>query len=247
MPTLRIIGPGRAGLSLAAALGPTSFDVLDILGRNDTVATAASGVDLVVIATPDSAIESTADAIRPERTTVVAHLSGAYGLGLLGSHELRAALHPLVALPDVDTGAERLRSGAWFAVAGHEMVRRIVDELHGHPFEVADHERARYHASAVIASNHLVALLGQAQRVANEAGVPFEALLNLVRSTVHNVDRLGPQAALTGPAARGDEATISRHLAALNPDERETYEVMAAEARRLAGREEVDPSPEGSS
>ncbi len=245
MPRLRIIGPGRAGLSLASALTSTSFEVVEILGRNDRVASAASGVDLVVIATPDSVIGSTAASIRPESTTVVAHMSGVHGPGLLGPHELRAAIHPLVSLPDAETGAERLRSGVWFAVAGHPIARLMVDELNGHSFEVADDKRAHYHASAVIASNHLVALLGQAERVAFEAGVPFDAILDLVRATVDNVARMGPRAALTGPAARGDESTISRHLAALGQGERATYEAMAAEARRLAGRVESRPDAAG--
>jgi predicted short-subunit dehydrogenase-like oxidoreductase (DUF2520 family) len=48
-----------------------------------------------------------------------------------------------------------------------------------------------------------------------------------------NVRRLGAKAALTGPAARGDRATIERHLAALPADERTAYEVMSAEAARL--------------
>jgi len=245
MPTLRIIGPGRAGLSLAGALDNTSFHVVEILGRNDPVAAAAAGVDLVVIATPDAAIEATAAAIDPIGTTVVAHMSGAWGIDLLGSHPLRAAVHPLVALPDARTGTERLRAGAWFAVAGHEIVREMVTALHGHPFEVADENRAGYHASAVIASNHLVALLGQAERVSADAGVPFEAILDLVRATVANVASLGPAAALTGPAARGDEATIARHLAALQPEERDTYEAMAREARKLAGRDSSATRSEG--
>jgi predicted short-subunit dehydrogenase-like oxidoreductase (DUF2520 family) len=78
-----------------------------------------------------------------------------------------------------------------------------------------------------------VALLGQAERVAVAAGVPFDAYLDLVRATIENVAELGPRDALTGPAARGDWSTIERHLAALPPDEREAYETMVRLARRL--------------
>jgi predicted short-subunit dehydrogenase-like oxidoreductase (DUF2520 family) len=98
---------------------------------------------------------------------------------------------------------------------------------------VADEDRAAYHAAAAIASNHLVALLGQAERVAASAGVPFEAYLDLVQATVDNVRALGPAAALTGPAARGDRATLDRHRAALAPDERAAYDTMVELARRL--------------
>ena len=122
-------------------------------------------------------------------------------------------------------------------MAGDDLARRVVADLGGRPFEVADDKRALYHASAVVASNHLVALLGQAERIAAQAGVPFEALLDLVGSTLANVVELGPASALTGPAARGDTATIRRHVEALDETERVAYEVMAGEAARLAGRD----------
>ena len=88
----------------------------------------------------------------------------------------------------------------------------------------------------MIASNHLVALLGQAERIGAQAGVELAALLDLVRATVDNVEELGPAAALTGPAARGDEATVERHLGAIAPAEHPAYRALADEARRLAGR-----------
>jgi predicted short-subunit dehydrogenase-like oxidoreductase (DUF2520 family) len=98
---------------------------------------------------------------------------------------------------------------------------------------VPDEARVLHHAAATIAANHLVALLGQVERVAAAAGVPLEAYLALARGALDNVDRLGPAAALTGPVRRGDEATVARHLAALDPGERAAYEALAAAARRL--------------
>src|SRR5262249_38741287 len=104
---------------------------------------------------------------------------------------------------------------------------------------IASSQRATYHAAATIASNHLVALLGQAVRVAEAAGVPPQALLPLVRASVDNVDALGANDALTGPIARGDADTIARHLAALAAGERAAYRALAAEALRLTGREDA--------
>jgi predicted short-subunit dehydrogenase-like oxidoreductase (DUF2520 family) len=69
--------------------------------------------------------------------------------------------------------------------------------------------------------------------VAELAGVPLEAYLDLVRVTIDNVAELGPAAALTGPAARGDWDTIARHLDAIPEDEREAYEALVRLARRL--------------
>jgi predicted short-subunit dehydrogenase-like oxidoreductase (DUF2520 family) len=99
---------------------------------------------------------------------------------------------------------------------------------------VADADRPLYHAAAVVASNHIVVLLAQVERLAGAAGVPMEAYLDLLRATVENVGEVGAVAALTGPAARGDTATILRHLEALPEAERPLYEALAAEARRLA-------------
>jgi predicted short-subunit dehydrogenase-like oxidoreductase (DUF2520 family) len=230
---VRIVGPGRAGTALALALTNAGWDVGPMLGRSDDPSGAAAGVDLLVLATPDDEIKDVARAIEPDASTVVAHLSGARGLEVLAPHDRRAAVHPLVALPTPELGAKRL-IGGWFAVAGDPLAGEVVRALRGRSFAVDDADRATYHAAAVIASNHLVALLGQVERLADDVGVPFEAYLELATDTLANVAELGPQAALTGPAARGDEATIRRHLRALPVDERRAYRGMIDAARRLA-------------
>ena len=235
-PSVRIVGAGRAGGALAAALGGAGWRVLPVLGRADDVRDAAHGVDLLVLATPDAAIASVAAEVAPVDATVVAHLAGSLGLDVLAPHERRAAVHPLAALPNAEVGAARLVGGCWFAVAGDPLARRIVDDLGGHAIEVADDRRAAYHAAAVVASNHLVALLGQVERIGASAGVPLAAYLDLVRTTVDNVAALGPAAALTGPVARGDTATIERHLAALDERERPAYLAMVEAARMLVAQ-----------
>jgi predicted short-subunit dehydrogenase-like oxidoreductase (DUF2520 family) len=231
--SVRIVGPGRAGRALALALGRAGWSVEPALGRGDELTDAGKDVDLLVIATPDQAIAEVASSVTPRPDTVVAHLAGSLGLDVLAPHDRRGALHPLVALPDADLGAARLASGAWFAVAGDPLVEQVVADLGGAAFTVADEHRASYHAAACIASNHLVALLAQVERVAATAGVPLEAYLDLVRATVDNVAELGVAAALTGPVARGDEATLARHREVLAPDELATYEAMVDAARRL--------------
>ncbi|MBC8365487.1 MAG: DUF2520 domain-containing protein [Actinobacteria bacterium] len=233
MRRVRIIGPGRAGTSLAAALGRCGWVVEPLLGRDDDCSPAAEGVDLLVVATPDAAIAEVAASVRTRPDTVVAHLSGAEGLDVLAPHVRRAACHPLLSLADADRGADLLCDGAWFAVSGDPIVGELVQALGGRSFTVDDDDRAAYHAAAVLASNHVVALLGQVERVAGPLGVPLDAFLDLAEGSLANVRALGPADALTGPAARGDEATIDRHLAALPDDERAGYEALADLARRL--------------
>jgi predicted short-subunit dehydrogenase-like oxidoreductase (DUF2520 family) len=105
--------------------------------------------------------------------------------------------------------------------------------LGGRPFRVADAHRVAYHAAATIASNHLVALLGQVERAAAIAGVPLEAYLGLAAAALGDVERVGPAAALTGPVSRGDWDTVRRHLAALPVDEHAAYLALADAAARL--------------
>ncbi len=236
---VRVIGAGRAGRSFAKAIDDlVDWDVIDMRGRGVAIDDAAADVDLVLIATPDTVVADVAAAIRPGRA-VVAHVAGSLGLDVLAPHDRRAALHPLMSLPDAEIGAERL-TGGWFAVAGDPLVADLATALGGRTFEIADDDRALYHAAAAVASNHLVALLGHAQRLGASVGVPADALMALALGSAENAVALGPAAALTGPAARGDEATLVAHRDAIGrraPRELAVYEAMLAEARRLAAME----------
>lgn len=234
MSRLRTIGLGRAGGALERALVGAGWTAAPSLGRGDDVRDAGEGVDLVVIATPDAAVAEVAAAIAPRAEVVVAHLSGSLGLAPIAGHPRRAVLHPLVALPDAERGAVRL-VGAWFGLAidGDPMATEVVAALSGRVVAVAEADWPAYHAAAAIAANHLVALLGQVERVANGIGAPLEAYLDLAQGSLDDVAELGPAAALTGPVRRGDAATVARHLAALPEEERAAYAALSEEAARL--------------
>lgn len=255
--SVALIGPGRAGTTIALALTCRGWDVTAVAGRapdaRSTVAAAACldapvalvseagrGASLVVIATPDAAIEAAARAAASSVVSgaLVIHLSGSKGLevfdAMLRSRpDVRVgALHPLQSFPSTSVGLDRL-PGAWAAVAGDSEVRDLALLLEMRPFELPDSERVRYHATAAVASNHLVALMGQVQRMAEACGVPFEAFAPLARSSLENAFLLGPSAALTGPVARGDLRTVEAHLVAMSPGERDAYRALAREAARL--------------
>lgn len=223
---------------MALALGRAGWDVRETIRRAEPLIDVARGVDLVLIATPDDAIGEVAGAIAPQPGTVLAHLSGAVGPSVLAPHRHRAAIHPLTSMPTAQVGAERLGRSCWFALDGATpeamaCVGSIVDDLGGRSFIVDEPHRAAYHAAAAIASNHVVALLASAERVAMDAGVPIEAYLELVRATIDNVEDLGVIDALTGPVARGDWDTVARHRAAIDPSELDLYDALVEAARRV--------------
>ena len=240
MTTFRIIGPGRAGRSLAAALGTVDgFTPKGILGRHHAVVDAASGVDLLFVATPDDQVARVASLVAPVPTTVVVHLSGSLGLEVLGSHPRRGSLHPLVPLPNPAIGAQRLGSGVTFAVAGDPVTRQIAGALGGRAVTVEDSHRTAYHAAAAIAANHMVALIGQVERVAATAGLPLDAFAGLMRAATDDALSLGPRRALTGPAARGDWDTVEGHRRVLGSmaghrSELAAYDALVGLARRLS-------------
>lgn len=204
---------------------------------------------VVILAVPDAALpEVVHDLLRmgPAPPGCAAlHVSGALGTDVLtplhSAGYAIGSLHPLMAVADPWLAGHRL-AGAAFALGGEPAAvgagRRIVSALGGLPLVVPSAMRPVYHAAAVLASNHLVALIAAAARLLEEAGVRQEdalpALLPLVRGTIDNIEQLGVPAALTGPIARGDVDTVRLHLARLSPQDRALYSGLGAELLRLA-------------
>jgi predicted short-subunit dehydrogenase-like oxidoreductase (DUF2520 family) len=110
----------------------------------------------------------------------------------------------------------------------------VVGSLEGRIITLSDAQRTAYHATATVAANHLVALMGHVAALAESAGLCLDDFLPLAHQALRDVGEVGPHAALTGPASRGDMATIDAHLAAIPEPERSTYVAMANAAFELA-------------
>jgi pantoate--beta-alanine ligase len=199
---------------------------------------APEGYDAVLLCVPDGEIASAASLVAGD--TLVGHCSGATGLDVLAPHE-RFSLHPLMTFTATD-GLERF-AGATSAIAGSTpralaFARALADELGMRSFELAEDDRTAYHAAASIASNFLITLEAAAERLAAGTGAGRDALVPLVRATVENWARLGPEQALTGPVARGDEATIAAQRAAIAdraPELAPMFDALVEATRALAG------------
>jgi len=233
--TCLIVGSGRAGGSFHAALSVIGWTCELGSSRSATLPNLAD-VDLVLLTVPDAAIAEVAAAM-PPTDAVIAHVSGACDLDVLAPHDRVGSIHPLMSLPDPETGSRRLLDHCTFAVDGDPLMTELATALGGVAIEVPGPKRALYHATAAIAANHLTALCAQVESLATVVGVPVAAYWTLMSTTLDNIADVGPAAALTGPAARGDWDTIRTHLAALpTDDDRHLYLALCEHAAHLAGR-----------
>lgn len=227
LDSIAIVGAGRLGTALAAALGASGP-----LGRGAD----ARGATAVLLCVPDAEIAAAAAAV--EAGPLVGHCSGATGLDVLSPHEA-FSLHPLMTVP-AGASPDVLR-GAGCAVDGSTpralaVANGLAARLGMNATRVADEDRAAYHAAASIASNFLVTLEGAAERLAASAGVERALLAPLVRAAVENWAARGAEEALTGPIARGDEETVARQRAAVaerTPDLLPLFDAMVEATRAV--------------
>ena len=260
---ISVVGAGRVGTALAVLWQRAGHRIVAVAGGAETAeraaahlpgvpvlddASAARDAEVVLIATPDDAIAAAcaqvAPALRPGAAVI--HASGATGLDALEAAGRRTlSLHPLQTCPTVEAAVERI-PGAAFAVTaldeeGYALGERLALDAGGRPFRLADEAKPLYHAAAVFASNYLVTVTALAEELERSAGVPdpLDALAPLQAATLANVERVGPAEALTGPAVRGDAATVRKNLEALAahaPEAVGPYVVLADLALALAER-----------
>jgi predicted short-subunit dehydrogenase-like oxidoreductase (DUF2520 family) len=258
------VGVGRVGSALGAALARAGHEVVaasgvsteslrraermlpgvPIMAPDDTVAAA----DFVLLAVPDDVLRplvsglADTDTWRPGQ--LVAHTSGAQGIGVLDPAAARGvlalALHPVMTFTGRAEDLDRLE-GAAFGVTALDELRPVAEslvvEMGGEPVWVPERARPLYHASLTIASNHLVTLVNDSLALLDGAGVadPARLVAPLLSASLDNVLRLG-DAALTGPVSRGDVATVSTHVRTLAHDAPDVLPSYLAMARRTAER-----------
>lgn len=238
-----ILGPGRLGRTLDQLLREAGWTV-ELTGRADPVPASP----ILLLAVPDDAIATVAATIPRDR--VVLHCSGASDVDVLRPHAPAGSFHPLMTFPGVDVALPDL-VGVPAALSGDpqavEVGRAICSALGMTPLDVPG-DRALYHCAAVMAGNFATVLLAEAAEVLVAAGVPRDraaaSLAPLALQSLANAAQ-DPAKALTGPAARGDLATIRTHLSALDradlSDHQDVYEVLNRAALRIAEGRRADP------
>jgi predicted short-subunit dehydrogenase-like oxidoreductase (DUF2520 family) len=198
--TVNVVGRGRVGSAVAARL------------EERGVAVREDGAEIVLLCVPDSAIPAAVECQTLAVSQWVGHTSGATPLSALSSHERRFGLHPLQTFNR--SGDPGQLDGAYAAITGEtdearEVGRSLAGLLGLMPFDLAESDRAVYHAGAAIASNYLVTLHRAASELFEDAGAPTAGLEPLMRRVIDNGFEL------TGPIARGDWATVELHIEAI--------------------------------
>lgn len=259
MKTVSIIGMGRVGRALDMELnGP--FEVRSRIGRvgSDHGITALELVeqidsDIIFITTNDDSIGEVVSIIagKVSPNTVILHTSGSLSSAVLNGLRTEStaigSMHPLVSITkDARPG---VFNGAYFCVEGEpkavEVAIEIAVALGGKPFSMPTANKPLYHAAAVTAAGHIVALIDIADEMMRAAGVDdhtsLQALMPLVRSAVRNVEAIGTGRALTGTYARGDVQTAKQHIEAVSAmDDANITEVFLSLAKRSVGMQSAE-------
>jgi predicted short-subunit dehydrogenase-like oxidoreductase (DUF2520 family) len=211
-----------------------------------------------MLAVPDSEIATVASDLaqhhinHPPSTPppIVFHCAGAATSELLASLSdlgwLTASAHCILSFANVETALSQF-TGTACALEGHNaacaVLQAAFEAIGAQCFTVQAQDKLLYHAAAVFATNFLPVLQSVAEEAWAASGVP-ESLLPQLRKTllqnaVHNITTLGPAAALTGPAARGDVAHIARQSAAVHAWQGQAgaaYDALSALALQLAAK-----------
>ena len=211
--------------------------------------------DVWLIATTDAQIAASAASLAahaarqtPHAPTAF-HCSGAQSASVLSPLTALgwqvASAHPILSFATAQVACTQF-AGTPCALEGDPaacaLLQSAFTAIGAQCFDIRSQDKLLYHAAAVFATNFLPVLQSVAEDAWRTSGVP-EALLPHLRATllhnaVSNINRLGPQGALTGPAARGDTAAIARQAAAVTAWDEPSgaaYAALSALALRLAG------------
>jgi predicted short-subunit dehydrogenase-like oxidoreductase (DUF2520 family) len=260
---------GRVLGRLFAASG--AFEVQDVLTRSIDSARAAAGfigagravgslaelrrADALMLAVGDDQIEPVCAALAASLAldgVLVFHCSGAKSsaalLAAAQNGALSASVHPVRSFADPESVARDF-AGTWCGLEGDPRALALLGPalaaIGARTVAIDAAAKTVYHAASVFASNYLVTLLDVALRAYQAAGIPEQVARELARplatETLENVFRLGPRAALSGPIARGDVATVARQQAALDGWDAasgQLYRALAEATTGLARRNE---------
>ncbi len=246
-----LLGAGRVATHLGLRLAACHYTLLQVYNRHlvhaealaqqlhatatDQLSALRTDADLYILAISDAALPEMAAALRAylPPAALVVHTSGATPGSVLAPHFAHyGVFYPVQTFT---TG----RAVNWpqvpFCLAAAQptdlaLLQTLAAALGGPHYVLDDQQRAVLHLAAVFVNNFTNYLYHIGHDILQENDLPFELLLPLIEETAQKVQTITPAAAQTGPALRGDKATIARHLAYLqsHPQWAAAYRVMTA-------------------
>ena len=268
MARIGVVGAGRVGAVLSAALRAAGHEVVAAAGESTAslhrMQTMLPGVraakptdvarscDLLLLTVPDDMLGNVAStlvgagAVRAGQ--VVVHTSGRHGLAVLepvlGVGARAIAMHPAMTFTGTELDLDRLRGcvfGMTAADGERAYAESLVADLGGVPLWVPEDKRTLYHAGLAHGANHLVTLVSQAMELLAASGAddPAATLRPLLSAALDNALASG-DAALTGPIVRGDVRTVRAHLEDIAENAPATIPSYVAMAKATADRAVLD-------
>jgi len=268
MTRIGVVGGGRVGAVLAAALRSAGHEISAVAGesaasrtrietllpgvRVDKPTAVARSCDLLLLTVPDDMLANVvtmlaaSGAIRAGQDVV--HTSGKHGLAVLAPAAEKGArvlaMHPAMTFTGTDVDLARLPGCVFGVTAAPDtaaLAERLVADLRGSLVWVAEERRTLYHAGLAHGANHLVTVVAQAMDLLRASGAtdPASTLRPLLTAALDNALTYG-DAALTGPIVRGDVETVRAHLAEIAATSPATLDSYVAMARATANRAVLD-------
>jgi predicted short-subunit dehydrogenase-like oxidoreductase (DUF2520 family) len=263
-----VIGAGRVGAVLAAALRARGHVIVSVAGESDASkrragdllpgvpiakpTAVARGCDVLLLTVPDDMLENVVTQLAASGSLragqLVVHTSGSHGLRVLEPATLigarPVALHPAMTFTGTALDLDRLPDCVFGVTAGpgeRDWAAAVVDELGATVMWVPEELRGLYHAGLAHGANHLVTLVTQAMELLGASGAtdPAAILRPLLQAALDNALAEG-DSALTGPIVRGDVNTVRAHLAEIARTAPDTLPSYVALARATLDRVVTD-------
>lgn len=251
MSSIVILGAGNVAFHLTRALIENTCNVRQIFNRTlehareigeanrisytDKISEIEKA-DIYIIASADSGIEEFSHYI-PYDDVLVVHTSGSSPMSVLKGDYRKGVFYPLQTFSKERT--MRYDNIPFFIEAENpedlkklnELGNRISNEVH----ELNFASRMQVHMTGVWANNFVNHLYYIAGNICEQNNVPFDVLLPLIQETANKVIEMNPKDAQTGPAKRGDQVIIDRHLEALQDDSRllQIYQILTDSIKRV--------------
>lgn len=239
-----IIGAGNVATSLAVALSK-NCELLQIYSRRLVNAQALAQTvgcnatcnlqdivpeaDVYIISVIDDAIADVIAAV-PDNGGLWLHTSGSTSIGVFDGHRRRyGVLYPMQSFSKSHV-TDMSEVHIFIEGDSSKTVEEIADFaslISRNVREASSHDRERLHVAAVFACNFANHMFTLSSEVLDEAGLPFDAMLPLIRTTVGKLDYMTPQQSQTGPAARGDLNIVEQHLNSLTGTKRRIYDLLS--------------------